>query len=158
MTEIGFYHLTRSTLEDALPRLLEKACAAGNRVVVRVGDPERVEMLSRALWTYGRDSFLPHGAKGDGWPERQPVWLTAGTDNPNGAAILVLAEGAEAEDLARFGRCLELFDGGDPTAVARARERWRRAVAEGHEVVYWQQNERGGWTRAGGRAGSDAGA
>ena len=36
LTEVGFYHLTRSTLEEALPRLLEKAYAAGNRVLVRV--------------------------------------------------------------------------------------------------------------------------
>ena len=32
LTEVGFYHLTRSTLEEALPRLLEKAYAAGSRV------------------------------------------------------------------------------------------------------------------------------
>ena len=67
MTEVGFYHLTRSTLDEALPRLLEKAYAAGNRVLVRVGDPERLELLNRALWTYGKESFLPHGTRSDGF-------------------------------------------------------------------------------------------
>ena len=61
MAEIGFYHLTRSTLEEALPRLLDKAYAAGQRALVRVGSPERVELLDRALWTFARESFLPHG-------------------------------------------------------------------------------------------------
>ena len=84
MTEVGFYHLTRSNLEAALPRLLEKAYAAGNRVLVRGSDPERLELLNRALWTYGKDTFLPHGGKGDGFAEQQPIYLTVGPENPIG--------------------------------------------------------------------------
>ncbi len=93
MTEVGFYHLTRSTLDEALPRLLEKAYAAGNRVLVRVGDPERLELLNRALWTYGKESFLPHGTRSDGFAEEQPIYLTTQVENPNGATILVLVDG-----------------------------------------------------------------
>ena len=33
-TEVNFYHLTRSSLEDALPRLLQKTLQAGERAVV----------------------------------------------------------------------------------------------------------------------------
>lgn len=148
MAEIGFYHLTRSTLEEALPRLLEKAYAAGHKVVVRCPGRERLEALDRALWTYGKDSFLPHGTRADGPAERQPIFLTTEAENPNGADVLVLVEGATAADLAGFVRCLDLFDGGDAAAVALARERWRAALAGGHKVVYWQQNERGGWSKA----------
>ena len=149
MTEIGFYHLTRSTLDEALPRLLEKAYAAGNRVLVRVGDPERLELLNRALWTYGKESFLPHGTRSDGFAEEQPIYLTTQVENPNGATVLVLVEDAAAPDFAAFDRCLDLFDGGDTEAVARARERWRGTLAAGHGCTYWQQGERGGWVKAG---------
>ncbi len=148
MTEVGFYHLTRSTLDEALPRLLEKAHAAGHRVVVRVGDPERLELLNRALWTYAKESFLPHGSRSDGFAEDQPIYLTTQVENPNGGTILALVADAVAPDLASFDRCLDLFDGGDPEAVARARERWRVAQAAGHGCTYWQQGERGGWVRA----------
>jgi len=148
LTEVGFYHLTRSPLEEALPRLLEKAYAAGQRVLVRVGGEERLEALNRALWTYDTGSFLPHAARGEGYPESQPIYLTSGEENPNGARLLVLADGARAPDLAAFDRCLDLFDGGDPEAVERARERWRSAADGGHATVYWQQNERGGWSKA----------
>ena len=148
MTEVGFYHLTRSTLEDALPRLLEKAYAAGHRVLVRGTDPERLELLNRALWTYTKESFLPHGTRADGHPELQPIFLTVGEENPNGAKLLVLADGASAPDLDRFDRCLELFDGGDPQAVERARQRWREVLDRGYRAVYWQQYERGGWVKA----------
>ena len=149
MTEVGFYHLTRSTLDEALPRLLEKAYAAGNRVLVRVGDPERLELLNRALWTYGKESFLPHGTRSDGFAEEQPIYLTTQVENPNGATVLVLVEDAAAPDLAAFDRCVDLFDGGDTEAVARASERWRGALAAGHGCTYWQQGERGGWVKAG---------
>ncbi len=154
MTEVGFYHLTRSTLDRALPRLLEKAYAGGHRVLVRGSDPERLELLNRALWTYGKDSFLPHGTKSDGFAEQQPIFLTVGIDNPNGSGLLVLVDAAAAPDIGAFGRCLELFDGGDPDAVARARQRWREVVAAGHRAVYWQETERGGWTRAAEAGGS----
>jgi len=150
VTEIGFYHLTRSSLDEALPRLLEKAYAAGHRVVVRGGDAERIELLNRALWTYRKDSFLPHGARSDGFAEDQPIYLTAQVENPNGASILVRVDDAEAPDLNTFDRCLDLFDGSDPDAVARARTRWREAREHGHACTYWQQGERGGWVKASG--------
>ena len=149
MTEVGFYHLTRSTPDEALPRLLEKAYAAGNRVLVRVGDPERLELLNRALWTYGKELFLPHGTRADGFAEEQPIYLTTQVENPNGGTILALVADAGAPDLATFDRCLDLFDGGDAEAVARARQRWREALAAGHGCTYWQQGERGGWVKAG---------
>jgi len=41
MTQIGFYHLTRLPLEQALPRLLEKAQGAGLKVVVMAGSRVR---------------------------------------------------------------------------------------------------------------------
>ena len=89
MTEIGFYHLQRTSLEKALPRLLEKVLASGRRAVVMAGSPERVEALNLALWVQDPNGFLPHGSAADGNAERQPVWLTAADENPNGATVLV---------------------------------------------------------------------
>jgi DNA polymerase-3 subunit chi len=91
MTEIAFYHLQRSTLEQALPRLLEKTLAAGKRAVVVLGTPERVEALNAALWSFDQDSWIPHGSAADGNAADQPVWLTATDENPNGARYLFLA-------------------------------------------------------------------
>jgi len=65
-TEVGFYHLTRSALEPALGRLLERVLDSGLRAVVRASSAERADALNRALWQFGRDSFLPHGARADG--------------------------------------------------------------------------------------------
>lgn len=146
MAEIGFYHLMSTSLERALPRLLERAWSQGYRIVVRAGSPERVEQLNSVLWTYHDAGFLPHGSARDGNASVQPIWLTHHDENPNGASMIVLVDGLEAEDLQAFARCADLFDGNDPSAVEAARSRWRRAREAGHSLTYWQQTG-GGWER-----------
>jgi DNA polymerase III subunit chi len=145
MTQIGFYHLLKMPLEQALPRLLDKALAAGLKAVVQAGSPERVERLNDALWTWDADSWLPHGSAKDGEADLQPVWLTDVSENPNGATVLVLCDGASSDAVASYDRVLDLFDGNDDTAVQAARERWKTWKAAGHALVYYQQTERGGW-------------
>lgn len=146
-TEVLFYHLERAPLERVVPELLEKSLERGWRAVVQAGTVERLEALNTALWVYRDDSFLPHGAAGDGPPERQPVFLTTAGENPNGAAIRFFVDGAEAGDLAGYERAVFLFDGRDESAVARAREQWKAARDSGHDVTYWQQNEKGRWEK-----------
>lgn len=147
MTEIGFYHLVATPLEKALPKLLEKVLGSGARAVVLAGSPERVEALNGLLWTYAPNGFLPHGSAKDGKAERQPIWLTAADENPNGASILVLTDGTTASSLPSYARCLDVFDGADETAVADARQRWKTYKDAGHTLTYWQQTESGGWER-----------
>ncbi|MEM7025495.1 MAG: DNA polymerase III subunit chi [Pseudomonadota bacterium] len=145
-TDVGFYHLTRSALEPALGRLLERVLENDLRAVVRASSAERVESLNRALWQFGRDSFLPHGTRSDGHVEEQPVFLTDGDENPNGSGVLVLVDGAEA-DPQSFDRCLYMFDGNDEQAVQRARDLWQRWRDQGMTLTYWQQGDRG-WHKA----------
>lgn len=145
MTQIGFYHLLKLPLDQALPKLLEKAVAAGHRVVVRAADAARVEHLNSWLWTYAEDSWLPHGAAEDGAAPLQPIWLTAVEENPNDAKVLVICDGAAPANLDGFDRCLDLFDGNDSDAVQAARQRWKAWKAAGHALVYYQQRNDGGW-------------
>jgi len=145
-TEVNFYHLTRTSLEDTLPRLLVKTLQVGERAVVMLGSPERVDVLNTHLWTYDPNSFLPHGSVRDGEAARQPVWLTHLDENPNGATFLFVADRARSEKMDGYKRCFELFDGRDEAAVIDTRERWKAYKAAGHTVVYWQQTS-GGWEK-----------
>ncbi len=143
MAEIRFYHLTRKTLEQALPELLEKTLERGFRAVVITGSPERAEALTQSLWTYHPNRFLPHGNAKDGNPDLQPVWITSEDERPNDANYLFLTDGASSARLSDYTRVCDLFDGNDPSAVATARQRWSSAKKDGHTLSYWQQTDKG---------------
>ena len=145
MADIGFYHLTRSTLAQALPKLLEKVYASGARAVVMTGSEERTGALDTILWTYDQNAFLPHGTARDGNPEDQPIWITHEDENPNGATILVLTDGAVSDRIGDYARCLEMFDGNEDAAVVQARARWKAYSEAGHRLAYWQQTPSGRW-------------
>ncbi len=147
MTDVRFYHLTRTPLEAALPTMLEKTLDRGQRAVVVAGSRDRVESLNAHLWTYRDPSFLPHGSARDGHAAAQPIWLTELAENPNGAQVLFLTDGAEAEELGGFEICAVLFDGQDQSALGAARVQWKRLKEAGHEVTYWQQDDQGRWSR-----------
>ena len=122
LTEIRFYHLQRTSLEHALPVLLEKTLERGWRAVVMARSRERVDSLNGMLWTYRNDSFLPHGGAEDG-------------------------NGAVSENVGMFDLCCELFDGSDAETVNAARTRWTAYLKAGHHLNYWQQNAGGGWEK-----------
>lgn len=149
MAEIGFYHLTRTGVEQALPRLLERTLAAGQRALVLCRDAARVAELDAALWSCGEPVWLPHGTAADGDADLQPIWLATDDAAPNGARFLFLVDGAGGARLETFERVFDLFDGRDEAAVAAARERWKAAKAAGHGLTYWQQGGRGWEKKAG---------
>ena len=148
MTEILFYQLKGQTLEQVLPGLLQRSLDRGWRVVVQASSQERVEALDAHLWTWRDDAFLPHGTWRDGEASEHPVLLTLNEDNPNGAIVRFLIEGAAMpENASAYQRIVLLFDGEDAEALDAARVRWREAKSAGFEVTYWQTDERGVWRR-----------
>lgn len=148
MTEILFYHLQRQKLEGVLPALLEKSLERGWRVVVQASSDERVEALDAHLWTYRDDAFLPHGTARDSDIRSQPVLITTADDNPNGAHVRFLVDGAPVPaDAATYERIVLVFDGEDEDAVAAARARWGEAKQQGFAVTYWQPDEQGRWVK-----------
>ena len=144
MTEIGFYHLTRSKLQEALPKLLGRVLDAGGCGLILCADAERARALDAALWLPADPPWLPHSLAGGEHDAAQPL-LIADQDIPpaNGARFLVLVDGAASERLAEYDRVLDLFDGGDEAALAAARARWAAGKEAGHSLTYWQQTARG---------------
>ena len=148
MTEILFYHLQRQPLERVLPTLLEKSIERGWRVVVQASSDERVDALNAHLWTYRDDAFLAHGIYRESEASLQPILLTINDDNPNGATVRFLIDGAPVPaDAESYQRIVLLFDGEDDDAVAAARQRWAEAKQRGFEATYWQADENGRWEK-----------
>lgn len=143
MAEIGFYHLTRTGPEQALPQLLGRTLAAGERACVTCGTEDRVKALDAALWLCAEPDWLPHGTAAMAFAEMQPIWLATDDAAPNGARFLFLLDGAASARLDAFSRVFDLFDGRDEAAVVAARARWSIAKEAGHVLTYWQQTARG---------------
>lgn len=147
MTEVLFYHLVRQRLEDVLPTLLEKTLARGWKAVVELADMSRRDALDLTLWTYRDDSFLPHGVEGEGTAARQPIVLTAGPANPNGAEVRFLDGTVTPSGVEDYARVVLLFSAADEAAVGVARTAWKALKGAGHEVTYWQQTDAGRWEK-----------
>ena len=148
MPEVLFYQLTSTTLDVSLPDLLERSLERGWRVVLRCGSEAGLAGVDAMLWTYRDDAFLPHGTAAAGPPDLQPVYLTLGDENPNGATVLMLVDGARAApaEMAAFERTCLVFDGRDERAVETARADWRAVRAAALPAKYWAQ-EQGRWVQ-----------
>ena len=149
MTDVRFYHLQRSRLEDALPVMLRRTLEREARAVVRCSTPERLADLDEALWTFDDAEFIPHGHDEIGFAEQQPVWLTTGLDNPAAGTYLFVTDGASTDGFEAFEVCCVLFDGRHESAVIEARQRWSEIKGQDAvtELSYWKQNQRGGWEK-----------
>ena len=134
--EVWFYHLERTSLDQALPELLEKTLARQWRALVRSPSRERIEHLDGWLWSYRDDAFLP-----------QPVAVSIRPDTTNRSDGLFLIDGGERGDISPYQRCIVLFDGRDEAALGEARRRWSAFKGAGHPVSYWRQGGEGGWRK-----------
>jgi DNA polymerase-3 subunit chi len=148
MAEVLFYHLETRPLEAVIPQLLEKTLERGWRAIIEVGSTERAEVLDAHLWTYRDDSFLAHGIDGEGAEDYQPVLITTGADNRNGAACRFFVDGAVPKSGVGYERIVYMFSGHDPDAVAQARITWKE-LREGNSLTYWQQEQSGRWVKKG---------
>ncbi len=147
MAEVLFYHLEVRPLESVLPQLLEKTLERGWRAVVETGSRERAEVLDSLLWTFRDDAFLPHGMAGEETDPHQPILLTTEpNENPNGATVRFFIDRAVPQSAEGYKRLVYMFSGLDPDAVSEARLAWR-ALRDGNEVTYWQQESDGRWIK-----------
>jgi DNA polymerase III subunit chi len=151
MQELRFYHLTRTSLEQALPKLLEKTLARGKRAVVLTRDSGESEALVDSLWRYEAGSFLPHGSEQDNHADQQPIWITDKEQNSNHSSYLFVT----AARFPDFGRDFELvailFQEGRDGEVDAARGLWRQLRESSQaRLSYWYQEASGAWAQKNG--------
>jgi DNA polymerase-3 subunit chi len=146
MGAVYFYHLTRRSLEETLPVLLEKSLKAGWRVAVRGTDADRLGWLDEKLWLGPEEGFLPHGLAGGPFDADQPVLLTTDTHAANDPACVMAVDGAQltAEEVRLLDRACVLFDGRDDGAIQAARLQWKALTGAGCAAQYWSE-ESGSW-------------
>ena len=144
MGAVYFYQLSRSTLEDALGRLLDRALAQGWKVAVRGTERERLEDLDALLWTLPPEGFLPHGMAGADRASEQPVLLTLdAAENAPDCIMAVHGATVGPEEALALERCCVLFD---EIGTPDARQLWKKLTGEGVPAQYWSE-ESGRWEK-----------
>ena len=144
--QVDFYHLTAAPLDRVLPMLAEKTLTSGARLLVVASDAAQRTHIDKLLWTYAADSFLPHGVRGGGGDQDQPILIAPDVDAANGARNILIADGIWRDDALDFDRAFHLFD---EEAIRPARAAWKAlADRDGVERRYWKQNDAGRWEQA----------
>lgn len=149
MSRIDFYHLQKQTLDEVLPKLVEKAYGTGAKIKIKIGNEARVEFINSLLWTYNEESFIPHGSKKDGFAKEQPIWLSSEDDNPNQSEMLFLVDGADIDlaQIEKFTRIFNIFDGNNEVSLQQARAFWKSLSTTENEKNYFQQDDNGRWNK-----------
>lgn len=119
--KIDFWQLSRDPAEKVVALIAQRVLDGGDRLLVVSSDDSQRQMISRALWKAGAESFLANGEAGAKGAAIQPVLLSAQTEAENGASHVIYADGTyrEAEG---FERAFLLFD---DNTVEGARNVWR---------------------------------
>ena len=141
---VDFYQLGTASPEGIIASIAGKLLDEKQRLLIVAADEGLLARLDRQLWDQGAASFLPHGLAGGSEDAAQPILLSTGTDAPNLARNILIADGEWREAALGYERAFHLFDA---VTLENARLAWKLlAGRDGVERHYWA-NEDGRWTK-----------
>ncbi len=141
---VDFYHLGEATIESVIASVGQRLIGEGQRLLVVAEDEASLARLDRLLWDQGAASFLPHGLTGGSDDSAQPILLSRGSDAPNLARNLLIADGTWRDAALAYERAFYLFD---QDSLQAARLAWKLlAGRDGVERNYWA-SEDGRWAK-----------
>lgn len=146
MTQISFYHLTKSSTDEALPKLLEKVLESDSRAILLVSDEQKQKHFDDLLWSVGGTRLIPHGINGEGDEKYHPVIVSIAEENKNNSDFLILLGENSSQWFEEFDRTLYIFNGNDDVELDFARNKWKALKAnDNNSLKYYFQNDKGVW-------------
>jgi DNA polymerase-3 subunit chi len=143
---VDFYQLGAAQPDSVIAAIAGKLLGEQQRLLLVASDEGLLARLDRQLWDQGAASFLPHALAGGADDTAQPILLSTGTDAPNRARNILIADGEWSEAALGYDRAFFLF--GDAT-LEGARLAWKLlAGREGVERNYWALED-GKWVKKG---------
>ena len=141
---VDFYQLGEATGESVIASVGQRLLGDGQRLLVIAEEETQLARLDRLLWDQGAASFIPHGLAGGNDDAAQPILLSSGSDAPNRARNVLIADGKWREAALAYERAFFLFDG---ESLEAARLAWKLlAGRDGVERHYWASEE-GRWVK-----------
>jgi DNA polymerase-3 subunit chi len=107
-------------------RLAEMYFNRGQRILIVVADDDMAMALDRYLWTWKKDSFLPHRVVSTfGESCEEAIAISTVEFNPNKAVVLICAAPCSPAFLKNFENVYDFAEIYDPQLTKSARERFR---------------------------------
>ena len=143
---VDFYQLGAAQPDNVIAAIAGKLLQERQRLLIVAADEGLLARLDRQLWDQGAASFLPHALAGGSDDAAQPILLSTGTDAPNLARNLLIADGEWRDAALAYDRAFHLFD---EATLEDARLAWKLlAGREGVDRNYWALED-GRWTKKG---------
>lgn len=123
---IFFIRLERQEKALHVGRLAEMYFNRDQRIVILVADDEMATSLDRYLWTWKKDSFLPHAViNTTSEPCNEAIVITTLEHNPNKADVLICVSPSSPSFYKDFQLIYDFAETYDPQLADAARERFR---------------------------------
>ncbi len=141
--KIDFWQLSRDPVEKVVALIAQRVIDSGERLLVVSKDGDQRNVISKALWKAGPESFLANGEASEAGADKQPILLSDTAEPSNKASHVIFADG-EYREPNGFERAFLLFD---EDTVQAARSTWKSLdEAEGLERAFFRQED-GKWKK-----------
>ncbi len=140
--ELNFYHVSDENLVPVIIKLLEKIYNNGKHCIFYSPIEDRVKLVDKTLWTFSKDSFIPHGDKSLGFLEKQPIYFTNEINNPNSSENIIMVDSFDY--LAwhtEFEKIIFVFE--DKEQEENANILFNDLKNKKVNVNYWRQSNKG---------------
>lgn len=140
MTRVDFHTNVPDKLAYAC-RLVRKASAANNRIVLLTDDAAQQQALDLQLWSFAPTEFLPHVAAGDALAAQTPIILMHedGAPLPHTDLLVNLSRRMPA-GFERFTRVIEVVSAEEHDAAA-GRQRYKAYKQQQYQPTHFVANK-----------------
>ena len=147
MSEVFFYHLTKTTLEIALPKILERALSEKWSIEIRTSANTNLDEISNAIWRGPEESFLPHCLEDHEDLQDYPIVLCKSPLKDWRDCLIVVGQADVKEnEVKNYKRICLIFDAKIEVELSKARKSWKKLSEEGINTTYWAE-DKGRWVK-----------
>lgn len=147
MSEVFFYHLTKTTLEIALPKILERALSEKWSIEIRTSANTNLDEISNAIWRGPEESFLPHCLEDHEDLQDYPIVLCKSPLKDRRDCLMVVGQADLKEnEVKNYKRICLIFDAKIEAELSKARKSWKKLSEEGINTAYWAE-DKGRWVK-----------
>ncbi|ADR52198.1 DNA polymerase III subunit chi [Candidatus Liberibacter solanacearum CLso-ZC1] len=140
MTDFLFCRFKHNWQNDFLI-LLESEYQNGLRISIQCGSERIRDALNERLWTWKKDSFMPHGidvGEEEALASFQPILLTVSSNNANASMVRFFVDQASMHigDMDHYKKIIFIIDTDDQASLKWGRANWKNLKSNGYKLTF----------------------